>query len=124
MEIEISGRAVFGFKPTVTLLQSLETCAILHYDLTCQTQAQKGGLIQRAIQSLGFIGADGAWETWSFRELDLILKVCENPPPVLEANQKALLADFVRLASAALSEANRLSPTWKALVKSTNGTWK
>lgn len=116
MEIEISGRPQFGFKPTLTLLQALETCAILHYDSTCKATAAPGGLIHREIQSLGFVGPNAAYTSWCFRELDLVLKVCENPPRILEANALALLTEFIMSAHKALQAANRLTTEWRTVI--------
>lgn len=116
MEIEISARAVFAFKPTLTLLQSLETCAILHYDATCKAAAAPGGLIQREIQLFGFTGPESASISWSFRELDLILKICENPPRALEANAIAQLSEFVLASHKALSRANELQLQWHEVI--------
>lgn len=112
MKIEISGRAVFAFKPTLTLLQTIETCAIMHYDATCKAVAAPGGLIHRAILLFGFSGPESCVETWTFRELDLILKVCENPSRSLNETAIAELADFVFSARGALHRANELVVQW------------
>lgn len=116
MEMEIQGRPIFGFKPTLTLLTALETCAILHYDSVCKATATQGGLIQREIQSLGFTGPESAWVTWTFRELDTALKVCENPPRALEPNSIAALVEFIMTAHKALQKSNELSVEWRCLV--------
>ena len=121
MEIEISGRPQFGFKPTLTLLQALETCALLHYDSVCKSTAAPGGLIHREIQSLGFLGPQSAYVSWCFRELDTILKVCENPPRILEANAMACLTEFVISANKALHAANAIMSEWKIVIDPIEG---
>jgi hypothetical protein len=113
MKIEIRGIPQFSVPFKIALVHAMVDCANAHYDAVCKSQAQIGPL-RRALGTMSSFSIDYCQVDMTFRELDTLLKVCENPPHSLSPDQRALVMEFSMSGHRALRLSNEVSAGWNA----------
>jgi hypothetical protein len=117
MKIEIYGKPQFCVPFTKRLVEAMIICADVHYDGHCKAQA-KSGPLNRAMNMMRGLDIDSYNITMEFRELDTLMKVCENfPEHLITIPQRIDIKEFVNSGLVAMHQANIQSKDWKFTVE-------
>lgn len=73
---------------TTQEIDLLIDCSRAHYDFACKKLSQAGGLLRGLANRVSLVGVEKAGCPLSYRDLDLLCKVVENPPERTEAWKK------------------------------------
>jgi hypothetical protein len=112
MEITIRAQPLFMIEFNGALTRALLECAETHYDSTCKNTAAQGGILKRIEASLSNNGEPTVSRGLTWREMDLLRKVCEFPPPGLAQDERNARDDFFYSAGGALQLANEHYDKW------------
>lgn len=107
MNIQIQGEPVFYLHITKSVIDTCLTLSSLHYDGTCKAAGKLGGFLYGWKNHIEHFTPETLVRA-SFRELDLLLKICEMPvtPHDDEMNK------FISCVRMALITSGRISKLW------------
>lgn len=123
MKIKIQGRPEFQFQVTETLLASFSKLSEYHYDAMCRFVGE-WGFIFTWRNNMKFAMSDSNPEpcnvidvrlTW--RDLDLLMKVCEFPNGLIIGEQREELLDFKKSVWIAMDASNKSVSKWNVEIE-------
>ena len=123
MKITIQGKPEFQFEVTESLLETFTKLSDMHYDAKC-----------RFIGEYGFIMGwrnNMKWQTsdsnpepnnvidvhLNWRDLDLLMKICEHPAPFIKDADLIELKDFKHSVWKAMDLSNKSVGKWRVVLE-------